>query len=109
MSLSPESAEHGVEVLQSLPASAGALGSVLSESALLTPAPSMVVSTFLQKKGHLSPFWGIFPGVFSVIGMCFCPVFTGIMQNRHGKSRQMDVCMSLIQTCASRHLYAKKP
>lgn len=70
MSLSPESAEHGVvpavlEVVQSLLASAGALGSVSAERALLITAPSMAVSTFPHtKKASVSLLGKSFLGGF---------------------------------------------
>lgn len=65
MSLSPESAECGVvpallEVVQSLPAFAGALGRALAEKGLLTSTPLAVVSTFPQNM-QMSPFGGTFP------------------------------------------------
>lgn len=86
---------HGtavLEVVQSLPASAGALGSVLAEKALLTPTPSTALSIFPQKI-QLSPFGGTFPRVPWMIGMWFCPAFTGIMQNGYGKMGKKWRCV----------------
>lgn len=103
MSPGPESAERGVvpallEVLQSLPASAEALGSVLVEKALLTLTAPAVVSTFPQKM-QLSPSGGTFPRMPWTIGMWFCPAFTGIMRNGYGETGGKWMCV-----CALWHL-----